>query len=186
MQTNIVDIDVHETDRGVVDEITVDAPASATVDTIRHALVAAGARRVDAVTREDVSDRDVGVRVLDAAGALLGVVVARGVAEAVPEVLPVDRASLEPLTALTLSDHDRALLAVGVPVLVTAHATTGDSYGAIVPRVGLGPVVFDALVLERERAQFSVTEIARVRALLRFDVARIVASNAMFAVETTG
>jgi hypothetical protein len=186
LQTNIVDIDVHETDRGVADEITVDAPASATVDTIRHALVAAGARRVDAATREDASDRDVGVRALHAAGALLGVVVARGIAEAVTEVVPVDRASLEPLTALRLSDHDGALLAVGIPVLLTTHATTGDSFGAIVPRVGLGPVVFDALVLERVRAPFSVTEIARVRALLRFDVARIVASNARFVMGTTG
>ena len=45
-------------------------------------------------------------------------------------------------------------------------------------------MVFDALVVERTQAQFSVTEIARLRALLRFDVARIVAANARLAVPT--
>ena len=47
--------------------------------------------------------------------------IARGIADAVADLLPVDRASLEPLSALTLDDHDLALLAVGVPVLVTAR-----------------------------------------------------------------
>ena len=97
LHVNILDIDVHETDRGSSTRSSVDAPASATVDSIRHALVAAGARRVDAVTRDDVSDRDVGVRCPDAASDAAGLRPRGGLAEAVADVLPVDRASLEPL-----------------------------------------------------------------------------------------
>jgi hypothetical protein len=186
LHVNILDIDVHETEIAVVDHIVVDAPAATTLDSIRHAVVAAGARRVDAAPRPEVFDHDAGVRALEAAVTLLATDHEGGLAGAVAHVLPIDHASLHPISSLTVGNDDRTRLAVGVPVLLASSAPTGDAYTAIVPRVGLGPVVFDALVVERSMAPFTVTEIARLRALLRFDVARIVAASGPLPLEALG
>jgi carboxylate-amine ligase len=174
---NIVDIDVHDVDGAVVDEIVVEAPSTTTVDALRQVAVAAGARRVDAKQLPDVFDHDVVVRAMDAAARLLGADALLALTEVVADVVPIDTAIVAPTTALALSEHDSTRLALGMPVLVTVVAPTGDSFTVIVPRVGLGPDVFDALVVTRAAAPFSVTEIARLRALLRLDVVRLEAAD---------
>jgi glutamate---cysteine ligase / carboxylate-amine ligase len=172
LHANIVDIDIHEVDGAVVDQIVVEAPATTTVDTIRRAVVAAGARRVDARSMPDDFDRDIGVRALDAAATLLQPDDDRSVTEVVDDVVPADRATFEPLATLTLAEDDSTRLAVGLPVVTVHVAPTGDTFTAIVPRIRPDLDVFDALVVTRMSAPFSVTEVARLRALLRFNAAR--------------
>ena len=96
----------------------------------------------------------------------------RRAADLVSELLPVDDASLEPIARLSLSDDDKLRLTLGLTISAAVVAPTGDSYIVVVPRVGVGREVFDALVVTRTSSPFSVTEIARLRALLRFDAER--------------
>ncbi|MEY2591539.1 MAG: glutamate---cysteine ligase / carboxylate-amine ligase [Acidimicrobiaceae bacterium] len=179
LQANIVDIDIQEVDGSVVDQIVVEAPMTATVDTIRRAVVAAGARRVDARPMPDDFDRDIGVRALDAASTLIQTDDAQRVTDVVSDVIPADRATFEPITTLVVADTDKTRLALGMAVVTSHVAPTGDSFTAIVPRMGRGRVVFDALVVTRTTAPFSVTEVARLRALLRFNAARTMAADGM-------
>jgi hypothetical protein len=167
LKVNILDIHVHEIDGAVVDHILVEAPAGTTADAIRAAVIAAGALQADVAPLSDDLDHDLGVRALEAAIRLVEHRSLAEVVECVGDVVPSDQASLEPIATLPVLDEDRTRLALGIPVSTSLPDATGGHHRAIVPRVGLGDIPFDALVVLRRSAPFSVSEVARLRALLR-------------------
>ena len=135
-------------------------------------VTAAGARRADVQMLPSTADRDVGLRSLDLATRMFDAGDPMPVADVIADVVPIDSASFESLAFIVVNDADRMRLTLGIPVSLTHEVAMSDLFQTIIPRVGPAAVTSDALVVTRRSVPFSVTEIARLRALLRLYLAR--------------
>jgi len=149
LHANSVDIDIHEVDGAVVDQIVVDAPADHAVDTIRGRWSAARRTAVDASMPDDFGPGHRGGVSLDVLPRL------RQPATTDPsrrcrEVVPADRR----LSSRSNLDPGRGRFDPVGPssAVVTVTSRPPCTFTAIVPRAGAYLAVFDALVAPADRA----------------------------------